>query len=226
MDTLSDDKKRFTIVSMCILGNSRLFPSHAAEGDLSLQPLLSFVLPVRNAESTLKRDVGRLLELLPDLTSRFEILVIDDGSNDHTQEVADDLAREFPQVRLARHERPGGREAVLATARARATGDFSIVQEGATVSASELARMWTEHLQASDGRIEVPAIPISPGGLRPKLLERLTKWGEQLRAAPAADSQAAEHQGPHTGLALAAAIPTKAKLPISFSAHLRNLSRA
>jgi glycosyltransferase involved in cell wall biosynthesis len=74
---------------------------------------LSVVLPVQNAEGTLAEQVARLLEIVPDLSDRFEILLVDDGSTDHTLELAQELARRYPQLRVLRHDRAGGRQAAL-----------------------------------------------------------------------------------------------------------------
>ena len=49
---------------------------------------LSVVVPVHNAERNLTQRIGRLLEVLPDLVAKFEVLIVDDGSADQTMEVA------------------------------------------------------------------------------------------------------------------------------------------
>jgi glycosyltransferase involved in cell wall biosynthesis len=74
---------------------------------------LSFVLPVRNAEKTVAKQVQHLLDVLSELTERFEILLMDEGSTDHTPEVARDLQRQFPQVRVAECQGPAARQAGL-----------------------------------------------------------------------------------------------------------------
>jgi len=61
---------------------------------------LSLILPVRNAEQQLAAAVARVLEILPDITRSFEILIIDQGSTDQTLELAEELAIEYPQIRV------------------------------------------------------------------------------------------------------------------------------
>jgi dolichol-phosphate mannosyltransferase len=66
-------------------------------------PPLSILLPVHNAQTTLAADVAKFLDVLPELTAWFDLLIIDDGSTDATCEIAEDLVTEYPQVRLIRH---------------------------------------------------------------------------------------------------------------------------
>ena len=57
-----------------------------------LNKSLTIVLPVHNAESRLRKNVSELLELASELTAKFGVLIIDDGSTDATFEVAEELA--------------------------------------------------------------------------------------------------------------------------------------
>ena len=43
---------------------------------------LSILVPAYNVQATLGSHVGRLLEVAGELTGRFEILIIDNGSSD------------------------------------------------------------------------------------------------------------------------------------------------
>src|SRR5690348_8732691 len=79
----------------------------------SLTRTLSVLLPVHNAQATLQTDVGEMLDLLPDLAHDFDLLIIDDGSTDATCEVAEELAKQFPQVKFVRHSRRRGIKAAL-----------------------------------------------------------------------------------------------------------------
>ena len=77
-----------------------------------MQRALTILLPVRNAQSTLAETVGQVLDMAADISERFEVLIIDDASADATNEVAHDLCRHYPQLRLLRNKRPLGEDAV------------------------------------------------------------------------------------------------------------------
>ena len=63
---------------------------------------LSVVLPVRNAGLTLADNLKHVFDVLADLTERFEVLLVDEGSTDHTVELAHELSIEYPQLRVSR----------------------------------------------------------------------------------------------------------------------------
>lgn len=61
-------------------------------------PSISLLLPVRNAQAWLDRVVRQALEVLPELSSRFEIRMLDEGSTDDTADVAAGLSATYPQL--------------------------------------------------------------------------------------------------------------------------------
>jgi glycosyltransferase involved in cell wall biosynthesis len=87
-----------TPVTVLAQGIAAPLPTPLCEGAVSRS--LSLILPVRNAEQQLAGAVARVLDILPDITRSFEILIIDQGSSDHTLEVAEELAIEYPQIRV------------------------------------------------------------------------------------------------------------------------------
>ncbi len=142
---------------------------------------LSIIVPVRNAEAALTAQIGKLLDLLPDLTSRFEIVVVDDGSTDQTIDLVRDLAAQFPQVRLIRHRESRGIEAAVRTGLQWAEGQTVFVQEdAASLSATDLRRLWALR---DDDEVVMARSVARPGVFDPQLLDRLSEWGRTLQAA-------------------------------------------
>jgi glycosyltransferase involved in cell wall biosynthesis len=81
--------------------------------------------------------VTEVLDVAADLTDRFELLIIDDGSADATSEVADELTRHYPQVRMLRHSKPQGRDAALRTGIAQSRGEVVLIREDGRLTAFE-----------------------------------------------------------------------------------------
>jgi glycosyltransferase involved in cell wall biosynthesis len=101
------------------------------------------LLPVRNAQSTLSDAVLDLLEVVAELTPRFEIVIVDDGSVDATIEVADELAAYYPQVTAFRHAAAQGRLAAITTGLEHSIGEIVLLQDAdCTVASDEICRLW------------------------------------------------------------------------------------
>ncbi len=140
---------------------------------------LSVILSVFDAQATLARRVSEILEVLPELTSDFEVLIVDDGSGDATEEVAHELSLTYPQVRFVRHSRRRGMEAVLETGLLCTHGEIVFIQsEDSPLSQSDLHQLWEirhdEQLVLAQGE---PRPTFRPS----KLIERLVSWGAALR---------------------------------------------
>lgn len=108
---------------------------------------LTVLLPVRNAQSTLAANVQEILDVVSELTRRFELVIVDDGSTDATSEVADELIRFYPQVRTLRHGVPQGRDAAISTGLRHSTGEIIVLRdETGGLGTAEIRRAW----QAAD----------------------------------------------------------------------------
>lgn len=65
------------------------------------EPLVSLVLPVYNEEDVLTRNVRMLQSfLLANLPYRLELVIAENGSNDHTLEIAHQLKAQYPAIQV------------------------------------------------------------------------------------------------------------------------------
>jgi glycosyltransferase involved in cell wall biosynthesis len=94
-----------------------------------VQRLLSVLLPVKDAQSTLEASVHEILDVATDFGQRFELLIIDDGSTDATGEVAHELTHCYPQVRVVYHGGSLGREAAIRTGLRRCRGEVVMLRD-------------------------------------------------------------------------------------------------
>ncbi len=88
---------------------------------------LSIVIPVYNERETLETVFQRVVAV--DYECELEIVIVDDGSDDGSAELAESLASPDAEVINLRHQRNAGKGAAIRTGFARASGDILIVQD-------------------------------------------------------------------------------------------------
>lgn len=130
-----------------------------------MEPSLTVLLPVRNAQSTLTNHVQKVLEVASELSDRFELVIIDDGSDDATGEIADELIHRYPQVRTVHHGTPLGREAAVQTGLRQSSGEIVLLRsEDETAAVDGIVRLWR-----ATTRHDIPPSPsvgLSRAGIR------------------------------------------------------------
>ena len=141
-------------------------------------PKVSVVLPIRNVQHRIVAEIERVLDALADLSrERSEVIVVDDGSCDSTPELLDDVAAQFPQVRVCRHSKPRGIEAAGQTGLEKATGEIVFIQEdNRPVRLEDMRRLFR---MSDDETIVAARAESTPRPLSGAILRRMKAWGTQ-----------------------------------------------
>lgn len=91
---------------------------------------LSIVLPVFNEEKSLAPLIGEIQSVLSSLEKSYEIIAVDDGSVDGTQDVLRRLHRTRSALHVIRLKRNFGQTAAIAAGLAYAQGEIVILMDG------------------------------------------------------------------------------------------------
>jgi len=118
---------------------------------------LTVILPVKNAGRTLQNELIQLIETAPDLTQQFEVLMIDWGSSDHSEEIAMESIRQYPQLHWMRMSRAATAAAVIETGMQRATGDVIIARQHDTpLTPGALRKLWRMEMTGLKHAVTTP----------------------------------------------------------------------
>lgn len=90
---------------------------------------ISVISPVYNEESCLPELCRQLLEVLPSLTRDFEIILVDDGSCDHSWHVIREFSSQYPEIKGLRFSRNFGHHYAITAGLDQATGDWIVVMD-------------------------------------------------------------------------------------------------
>jgi len=91
---------------------------------------LSASFPAHNEEDNVVPMIESLLAVLPRFADRFEIIVVDDGSHDRTNERASAIAARDDRVRVVRHPVNRGYGAAVWTGLTSGTLDYAFFTDG------------------------------------------------------------------------------------------------
>ena len=106
---------------------------------------LSVFFPAYNDSGTIASMVIRAVQAASELTSDYEVIVVNDGSADATPQIADELARTYPRVRVVHHAKNRGYGGALQTGFRSATKEFIFYTDGdAQYDPVELADLWAK----------------------------------------------------------------------------------
>jgi dolichol-phosphate mannosyltransferase len=89
-----------------------------------MPPELSVVIPMYDEQDVLPLLVARLRPLLDGLDTAYEVVAVDDGSQDDTPVLLQRFRREWPQLRVLRLRANAGHQSAISAGLARATGTY------------------------------------------------------------------------------------------------------
>ena len=158
---------------------------------------LSIVIPVHNVQSSIVAEVDRLLEIVADLTADFELMIVDDGSTDGTEEVLYEISCRYPQVRSRRYTPRQGKATAIDLGLAAAAGEIVMIQDmDRKLTTEDIHSLWAMHFDASAAHSKStplrpapqpakpqpaqPLLPNDPQPLEKDLLSRLSSWGADI----------------------------------------------
>jgi len=116
-----------------------------------MAPSLSIFFPAYNDSGTIASLVIEARVTAQKLTQDFEVIVVNDGSADHTAEILDELARTYPEVRVIHHPKNRGYGGALRSGFSGSTKEFIFYTDGdAQYDPSELAVLWPRMVDGVD----------------------------------------------------------------------------
>lgn len=109
-------------------------------------PGLSVFFPAYNDAGTIASLVITAVQVAATLTPDFEVIVINDGSQDDTPRILDELARVYPdRVRIVHHAANRGYGGALRTGFSTASKDFVFYTDGdAQYDPAEMTVLWDQ----------------------------------------------------------------------------------
>jgi hypothetical protein len=128
-------------------------------------PLVSIVVPAFNEAALLATHVEVLLDYLQTLLHRFrfEVIVVNDGSNDQSAMILDKLEHEHEELRVFSHRRNFGVGQALKTGFGQSRGDYVVVLDIDFSYGPEHVGLMLDRLIATGARL-VLASPYMRGG--------------------------------------------------------------
>lgn len=91
-----------------ILGKKNASTRVLNKMNTTLKDGISIMMPALNEEKNIGSSIIMVEELMSDLVLNYELIIINDGSNDNTLKIANDFAKKNPNITIINHTKPHG----------------------------------------------------------------------------------------------------------------------
>lgn len=95
-----------------------------------MKPSISVFFPCYNDEKSIGNLAKKVFLVLEKISSKYEVIVIDDGSTDKSQRILQKLSQSFPELKIIFHEKNLGYGATLASGFKTAQHDLVFYTDG------------------------------------------------------------------------------------------------
>jgi dolichol-phosphate mannosyltransferase len=140
--------------------------------------MLSLIIPTYNEAHNVKPLVQRVVSVLKALRGPFEVIIVDDDSPDRTWEIAEELAKSEPTLKVIRRINERGlATAVLAGWKA-AKGEILGVMDGDLQHDPQTLKKLMQAISTTPADIVIASRHVKEGGVSDwSLLRRSISWG-------------------------------------------------
>ncbi len=94
------------------------------------KPSITVFFPCYNDAGTIASMIIMTFCVLRQLSDDYEVIVVNDDSHDHSQEILEELRSKYPKLRIIRHEENKGYGGALKSGFANASKDFVFYTDG------------------------------------------------------------------------------------------------
>ncbi len=133
--------------------------------DNKSKPFVTIVLPCYNEEAILQKNILEIIDYLKSKNEKYcwEIIIVDDGSKDGTDIIADDFEKQYENIRVIHHPTNLNLGNALKTGFKNAEGDIIVVMDiDLSYSVDHIERLVDKLVETSSDI--VIASPYMPGG--------------------------------------------------------------
>jgi len=117
---------------------------------MNVHPGLSVVVPAYNEEESLSDAIRVMVASVAPLVPRLEIVIVNDGSEDHTGEIGEALTQALPGVRIVHHVENAGWGEAVRTGIANAKQEFVVLAPVDNPLTGEQARTFLDAVDQAD----------------------------------------------------------------------------
>lgn len=139
--------------------------------------LISIIIPMFNEEASCGGFYDELVPVINSLPYRFELIFVNDGSVDRTQQILESILEKDRRVQIIQLSRNFGHQAALCAGLENASGDYIITMDG---DGQHPPRLIPEMIQLAENGYDIVQTQRLDDEKKSSFKKRTSKWFYQL----------------------------------------------